>query len=89
MAWAIEYTDTAKRQLRKLDRKIARRILDFMDERVSGGRSPRDTGKALTGNLLGAYWRYRIGDLRIICDIQDKKLCVLVIQIGKRREVYR
>ncbi|MGC9223970.1 MAG: type II toxin-antitoxin system RelE family toxin [Terracidiphilus sp.] len=89
MAWTIEYTDTARRQLRKLDRQIARRILDFMDERISEGHNPRDTGKALTGNLLGAYWRYRIGDFRLICDIQDEKLCVLVIRIGNRREVYR
>jgi mRNA interferase RelE/StbE len=60
-----------------------------MDERISGERNPRDTGKALTGNLLGAFWRYRVGDFRIICDIQDAKLCVLVVQIGHRREVYR
>ena len=89
MAWTIEYTESARRQLRKLDRQIARSILDFMDERISGEHNPRDTGKALTGNLLGAFWRYRIGDFRIICDIQDAKLCVLVIQIGNRREVYR
>ena len=89
MACAIEYTETARKQLRKFDKPIARRILDFMDARISGGRDPRDTGKALTGNLLGAFWRYRIGDFRIICDIQDAKLCVLVVQIGNRREVYR
>jgi mRNA interferase RelE/StbE len=89
LAWTIEYTDTAKKQLRKLDKQIARRILDFMDQRIAGGRSPRDTGKALTGNLLGELWRYRVGDFRIICDIQDDKLCVLVVQIGNRREVYR
>ena len=89
MAWTIEYTDTARRQLRKLDRQIARRILDFMDKRIESGCNPRDTGKALTGNLLGVFWRYRMGDFRIVCDIQDKKLCVLVVQIGNRREVYR
>jgi mRNA interferase RelE/StbE len=89
LAWKIEYTETARKQLRKLDRQIARRILDFMDERISGEHNPRDTGKALTGNLLGEFWRYRIGDFRMICDIQDAKLCVLVIQIGNRREVYR
>jgi len=89
LAWTTEYTETARKQLRKLDKQIARRILDFMDERISGERNPRDTGKALTGNLLGAFWRYRVGDFRIICDIQDAKLCVLVIQIGNRREVYR
>ena len=89
MAWLIEIDETAKNDLAKLDKQIARRILDFMDERISGERNPRDTGKALTGNLLGAFWRYRVGDFRIICDIQDAKLCVLVVQIGHRREVYR
>jgi mRNA interferase RelE/StbE len=89
LAWTIEYTETARKQLRKLDRQIARRILDFMDERISGEHNPRDAGKALTGNVQGEFWRYRIGDFRIICDIQDAKLCVLVIQIGNRREVYR
>ena len=89
MAWTIEYTDTARRQLRKLDKQMARRILDFMDERVSGRRNPRETGKALTGETLGVYWRYRLGDIRIVCDIQDDRLCVLVIRVRNRREVYR
>ena len=87
--WSVEYTATARRQLRKLDRNDALRILDFMDQRIAPGRTPRDTGKALTGAALGAYWRYRVGDFRVICDMQDGKLCVLVVQIGNRREVYR
>ena len=82
MAWTINYTATARKQLRNLDRKIARRIVDFMDERIAGQADPRSTGQALTGPLLGAYWRYRVGDYRIICDIQDGALCVLVIEIG-------
>lgn len=89
MAWTISYTDTAAKQLRKLDKQTARRILDFMDERIAGTENPRDTGKALTGPLLGTFWRYRVGDYRIICEIQDGKLSVLVIEIGHRREVYR
>jgi len=89
LAWKIDYTESARRQLRKLDRQTARRILDFMDERIAAQEDPRNTGKALTGPMLGAYWRYRIGDYRIICDIQDGALCVLVIEIGNRREVYR
>jgi mRNA interferase RelE/StbE len=60
-----------------------------MDERIAGEDNPRDLGKALTGSILGAFWRYRIGDYRIICEIQDNKLCVLVVEIGNRREVYR
>ena len=89
MGWKVDYTETALKQLRKLDRQAARRILDFMDDRVAGQDGPRDTGKALTGPMLGAYWRYRVGDFRIICDIQDSALCVLVIEIGNRSNVYR
>lgn len=89
MAWTIDYTETARKQLRKLDKQTARRILDFMDERIAGPEDPRRTGKALTGPSLGAYWRYRIGDYRIICDIQDGALRVLVIEIGNRRDIYR
>lgn len=89
MVWAIDYTETARKQLRKLDKQTARRIVEFMDERVATQESPRSTGKALTGPNLGAYWRYRIGDYRILCDIQDGALRVLVIEVGNRREVYR
>ena len=89
MAWTISYTDTARKQLRKLDKQTARRLLDFMDERIAGAENPRDSGKALTGPVLGTFWRYRVGDYRIICEIQDGKLCVLVVEIGHRREVYR
>ena len=88
LAWTIDYTDTAKGQLRKLDRQVARRIMDFMDERVSVLEDPRSTGKALTGSF-GGLWRYRVGDCRVICDIQDGALTVLVVQLGNRREVYR
>lgn len=89
MAWTIDYTDTARKQLRKLDKQTARRIVDFMDERIAGQEDPRSTGKALTGPMLGAYWRYRVGDCRIICDIQGSALCILVIELGDRKEVYR
>lgn len=88
MAWTINYTDTAKAQLRKLDKQTARRIVDYMDERIAAQENPRDTGKALTGPL-GGLWRYRVGDCRVICDIQDGALCVLVVQLGNRREIYR
>ncbi len=88
MAWTIEYAETAKKQLRKLDRVAARRIVDFMDERVAASDDARRTGKALKGTL-GELWRYRVGDFRVICDIQDRVLTVLVLQIGNRREVFR
>ena len=88
MAWTIDYTETASKQLRKLDRQTARRIVDFMDDRVAGQQDPRGTGKALTGPLLGTFWRYRVGDCRIICDLQDGALRVLVVEVGNRRDIY-
>ena len=88
MVWTIDYAETALGQLRKLDKQTARRIVDFMDERIAGLENPRGTGKALTGTL-GGLWRYRVGDYRVICDIQDGTLRVLVVQVGNRREIYR
>ena len=88
MAWTIDYTVSALAQLKKLDSPTARRIVDYMDERISEMDDPRSTGKALTGPL-GGLWRYRVGDFRVICDIQDGALRVLVVQLGNRREVYR
>ena len=88
MAWAIDYADTAKAQLQKLDKQTARRILDYMDERIVGLENPRNTGKALTGPF-GGLWRYRVGDCRVICEIQDNALRVLVVRVGNRRDVYR
>ena len=88
MAWTIEYAKTAKDQLRKLDRTVARRILDFMDERIAPLENPRQSGKAVKGPM-GEFWRYRVGDYRVVCDIRDGVLTVLVLQIGNRREVYR
>lgn len=84
----IDYTDTAKEQLRKLDKPVARRIVDFMDERIAEADNPRQAGEALTGSL-GGLWRYRVGDYRVICDIQDEVLRVLVVQVGNRGKVYR
>ena len=89
MAWTISYTETALKQLKKLDRPVARRLGDFMDERVAGATDPRSTGKALTGPLLGSYWRYRVGDYRLICDLQDGTLRVLVLEVAHRKDVYR
>lgn len=88
MAWRVEYAASAKAQLRKLDRPTARRIVDFMDERIAPLDDPRSRGKALTGPL-GDFWRYRVGDCRVVCDIQDGALRVLVVRVGNRREIYR
>jgi len=88
MAWAIEYTQTAKNQLAKLDRPIARRVLDYMDQRIAPMDDARSAGKVLNG-ALGGLWRYRVGDIRIICEIQGSTLRILVLEVGNRREIYR
>jgi mRNA interferase RelE/StbE len=88
LAWAIEYAETAVKQLRKLDKAAARRIADYLDKRVAPSNDPRGLGKALKGPL-GDLWAYRVGDYRILWDIQDRAVTVLVLQIGNRREIYR
>ena len=89
MAWAISYTKTARAQLKKLPLDVASRIVEYMSDRVAvAPNSPRELGKALQGGGAG-FWRYRVGDYRVICALRDKELLVLVLKIGHRREVYR
>jgi mRNA interferase RelE/StbE len=89
LVWLIEFDDAAKRDLAKLDKQIARRIAGFLRERVALLDDPRSIGHALKGSSLGDFWRYRVGDYRIVCEIQDSALRVHVIRIGNRREIYR
>lgn len=89
MVWIIEYADTALKQLKKMDRQVARSIFEYLDERVSQLENPRELGKKLVGPQYGTYWRYRVGDVRIICDIKDQKLIILVVEVGHRKEIYR
>ncbi len=88
MAWEIEYADTAKRSLKRLGRDTAKRIVDYMDFRVGAAADPRQYGKALSGPL-NKLWRYRVGDCRILCDIQDEKIRIMVVDVGNRGDVYR
>ena len=88
MTWWIELTETANQQLVKLNKVEARRITKFLRERLAATDNPRNTGEALSGPL-GGLWRYRVGDYRLICEIQDGVLCILVLKIGNRREVYK
>lgn len=89
MAWTISYTESALKQLRKLDRPTARRLVDFMGERVAPHADPRSQGKALSGPAFASLWCCRIGDYQIVCEIQDAAVVVLVVNVGYRREVYR
>lgn len=88
MAWRIEISETAEKQLAKMGRSEARRITAFLYERIAERDDPRSAGKALTGSL-GGLWGYRVGDHRIVCRLEDNRLIVLVLQIGHRRDIYR
>lgn len=89
MAWTIELDRAAERELDKLDPQVARRILTFLFERVAQLDNPRSIGEALAGAKLGSFWKYRVGDYRLISRIEDQRLVVLVLKLGNRREVYQ
>lgn len=89
MVWQIEFDDGAESDLAKLDKQIARRITKFLRERIAYLDDPRSVGQALKGATFGQCWKYRVGDYRVIAEIRDSKLCILVVRIGNRREVYR
>jgi len=89
LAWAVEFDPDALRDLRKLDRQLQQRLVTFLRERVAGLADPRAIGEALAGAKHGSYWKYRVGDWRIICDILDRRIVVRVLRIGNRREVYQ
>lgn len=86
-AWTVEFDERARRELRKLSADIQQSILRYLRKRIAGSPDPRQFGKPLRMNL-GGLWRYRIGDYRLICRIEDHRLIVLVLKVGHRREVY-
>lgn len=89
MVWLIKFDDAAIKELAKLDKQIARRITAFLRERVAVLDDPRSIGEALKGSKLGDLWKYRVGDYRIISNIEDGALRIVIVKIGNRREVYR
>ncbi|MGI8841315.1 MAG: type II toxin-antitoxin system RelE family toxin [Caulobacteraceae bacterium] len=89
MAWAVELSALAQKNLDRLDPQMVRRILSFLNEKVARLDDPRSIGESLKGSQLGEFWKYRVGDYRIIARIEDRILKVLVVRIGNRREVYR
>jgi len=88
MVWKIEFTDVVDKQLSKLDKPTKSRILSWLDERLTNCDNPRLWGDALVGEFSG-FLRYRIGNYRVICELKNNELIVLVIEIGHRKEVYR
>lgn len=89
MAWKIEFAPEAVRELNKLDGQVSRRILKFLRDRVATVDNPRSIGSALQGAKLGEFWKYRVGDYRMICRIDDEKVLILVLRVGHRKDVYR
>ncbi|MBB5207668.1 type II toxin-antitoxin system RelE family toxin [Chiayiivirga flava] len=88
MPWVIEFAASASRQLGKLGHNDAERVLQFLRTRIATADNARSIGKALRGPL-GDFWRYRVGDIRLVCDIQDHRLVVLVLTVGRRDTVYK
>jgi len=88
MAWKVDLSPTALKQLGKLDKSVSHRILNFLRQRVEKLNDPRQIGQRLQGTL-SEFWKYRVGDYRLICSLEDDRLVVLVLRIGHRREVYK
>ena len=88
MAWRVEWEDEAVKELKKLDARAQRNIVCFLREKIATGDDPRRFGDPLRKDLRG-LWKYRIGDYRIICSIEDKRVVVLVVRVGHRRSVYK
>ena len=87
MAWRVEFLATAKRELKKLDKRWQLAILDYLEDEIAGLDNPRSRGKALVGDKQG-LWRYRVGDYRIVCEIRDAELLIAAITLGHRKNVY-
>lgn len=89
MAWKIEFLHKAEKDLNGIDRPIVHRILRFLNNRIRPLEDARKINEALKGPELGKYWKYRVGGYRIICQIKEKEITILVVRIGHRKEVYR
>jgi len=87
MAWKIEFDPPARRELEKLDKSVSDRILKFLHQRVAALDDPRKIGERLQGTLK-QFWKYRVGNYRLVCSIKDDRLVVIVLRVGHRREIY-
>ncbi|MBR5348614.1 MAG: type II toxin-antitoxin system RelE/ParE family toxin [Lachnospiraceae bacterium] len=87
MRYSVEFTEKAKKQLAKLDKHIARLIISWLYKNLQNCEDPRAHGKCLTANRSG-QWRYRVGDYRLLADIQDEKVIILILALGHRSEIY-
>jgi mRNA interferase RelE/StbE len=88
LVWTIEIIRTAEKQIKKLDALSQKSIVRFLRERLKSAENPRQWGKPLHGDKRG-LWRYRVGDYRLICDIQDERITVLVLEVAHRKDIHR
>lgn len=87
MTWQIKFAETAKKELAKLDKQAQKAILKYLRTRIVERNNPKDFGESLRGNLAG-LWKYRIGSYRVVADIQDEQVTVLILKVGHRSKVY-
>jgi mRNA interferase RelE/StbE len=88
VSWDYRISEKALKQLKKLDKQAAQQIINYLDERISGTEDPRQQGKQLKGELNNV-WRYRSGNYRILCQLQDEVFIVLVLETGHRKDIYK
>lgn len=88
LVYKVEYSQEARKQLKKLDKQIANTLLNWVEQRLVSCENPRLWGKSLTGSL-NEKWRYRVGDYRILCVIKDHIVTIEVVSIGHRKEIYK
>ena len=88
MAWQINFNKAVEKKLKKLDTVVSKQLIDFLKETIALSSNPREHGKSLKGSLR-EYWRYRVGDYRIICKIDDAVITVFVVDIGHRKDIYK
>lgn len=88
MRFDVEYTEKAKKSIRKLDNSVRMMIKAWIEKNLVGIDDPKKHGKGLSSSLSG-YWRYRVGDYRILAEIQEHRLVILVIEVGHRRDIYK
>jgi mRNA interferase RelE/StbE len=89
LAWQIRIEAGAKKDIAKLDRPVAKRVISFLKERLEKLDDPRSIGESLKGKKFGELWKYRVGDIRIIARIEDKELLILVVRVGHRKNIYK
>jgi len=88
MGWKVEFTDVALKALKKLDKKTAAMIVSYIEKNLTGQVNPRATGRPLVFNQKGK-WRYRIGNFRLLCKIEDYRITIVVVQVGDRKDIYK